>query len=74
VRFALTNVAATEATVKAQAYLALIQPEVAGDQPLSRVVAPGSYRVQLQIKDERGNWWRSNELSARVRPSGAVNF
>jgi hypothetical protein len=123
-RFTLTNVAAIGATVKAQAYLVLIEPDVAGDlrpsywseldvsglptaagpvrlaprgrvagevsiaalhwrphladlvpdQPLARVVAPGTYRVQLQIKDDRRNWWRSNELSARVRPSGSIEF
>lgn len=44
------------------------------ERPLSRAVVPGEYRVQLQITDELDNWWRSNELPARVRPSGGVDL
>lgn len=41
---------------------------------LGRAVPPGSYRLQLQVQDPQGGWWRSNELQASIGPSGTVRY
>ena len=43
-------------------------------QPLGRVVLPGDYELQLQVVDETGMWWRSEELPATVSAAGGLTF
>ena len=43
-------------------------------QPLGRIVLPGDYKLQLQVVDESGMWWRSEELPARVSAAGDLTF
>jgi len=47
---------------------------IGGQQPLGRVVLPGDYKLQLQVVDEAGMWWRSGELPATVSAAGGLTF
>lgn len=47
---------------------------IGGQQPLGRVVLPGDYKLQLQVVDEAGMWWRSEELTVTVSAAGGLTF
>ena len=47
---------------------------IGGQQPLGRVVLPGDYKLQLQVVDEAGMSWLSEELPATVSAAGGLSF